>query len=208
MANTITDKTLALAGIFQSAFLVQEVAHDGKADNEPFEASLRSILALDPPDTASVYGGVDGVRLGLDLLVCELGGSDQPRDKELVKYVVTVLHLERQLAKQPDMLQKVAAGIQRAEGQSEHFSLTHENVIASLAGTYVDTISTLTPRIMVTGEHGYLSHPDVANKVRALLLAAIRSAVLWRQCGGGRMQLLFGRRALLVEAQRLLAEGL
>jgi high frequency lysogenization protein len=77
--------------------------------------------------------------------------------------------------------------------------------LANLAGCYSETISTLSPRIVVLGEHGHLSNPDVANTVRALLLAAIRSAVLWRQCGGNRLQLLFGRRKLIAEAQRLLS---
>src|SRR3569623_1691456 len=52
----------------------------------------------------------------------------------------------------------------------------------------------------------HLSHPDVANKVRTLLLAAIRSAVLWRQCGGNRWQLIFGRRKIIDTARALLGE--
>ena len=102
------------------------------------------------------------------------------------------------------MLEQIRVGIERARLQSEHFSITHTNVLANLAACYSETISTLTPRIIVSGEQGHLSNPDVANAVRALLLSAIRSAVLWRQCGGNRFQLLFGRSKLLAEARRLL----
>lgn len=43
-----------------------------------------------------------------------------------------------------------------------------------------------------------------ADKVRALLLAGIRSAMLWRQLGGRRWQLLFSRRKLLDQLYPLL----
>jgi len=48
-----------------------------------------------------------------------------------------------------------------------------------------------------------LADADTANLIRALLLAAIRAAVLWRQCGGRRWRLLLQRRDLLHAAQRL-----
>ena len=44
----------------------------------------------------------------------------------------------------------------------------------------------------------------IAAKVRATLLAGIRSAVLWRQSGGNRWQLIFGRRKIIEQAGRLL----
>ncbi len=202
--HTITDRTLALAGVFQAAGLVQQMATRGSADPQPLETCIRSIFEVDPPSTEAVFGGVAGLRAGLSWLVEHFSEKRSPEKLQVVKYAVSVLYLERQLAKQPAMLQRIGAGVERARRQSEHFSITHSNVLASLAGCYGDTISTLTPRIIVSGEQGHLSNPEVANTVRALLLAAIRCAVLWRQCGGNRIQLLFGRRKLLAEAQRLL----
>ena len=43
----------------------------------------------------------------------------------------------------------------------------------------------------------HLQQTDTAAKIRALLLAGIRSARLWRQLGGHRWQLIFSRRKLL-----------
>jgi len=205
--HTLTDRTLALAGIFQAAGLVDQIANRGSADNEALEVCIRSIFEVDPPTTEAVFGGVAALRLGLEALIEHLSGKQVPHKAQVVKYVVGVLYLERQLAKKPDMLQQISAAVERARQQTSHFSMTHSNVLASLAGCYSDTISTLTPRIIVSGEHGHLSNPAVANTVRTLLLAAIRAAVLWRQCGGNRMQLLFGRRKLLAEAQRLLSRA-
>ena len=107
--------------------------------------------------------------------------------------------------KNPEMLNTIGSGIERAQGQVEHFGITHENVIASLAHTYTQTISTLKPRIMVQGEHVYIANDHNANTIRTLLLGAIRAAVLWRHCGGTRWQLFFQRQKIVDEAKRLLA---
>ncbi|HSR54696.1 MAG TPA: DUF489 family protein, partial [Alphaproteobacteria bacterium] len=40
---------------------------------------------------------------------------------------------------------------------------------------------------------------------RALLLAGIRAAVLWRQVDGSRLRLLFGRKRIVREAQMALS---
>ena len=96
--------------------------------------------------------------------------------------------------------------MQRARRQTEHFHVTHENVIANLADIYSETISQIPPKIMVSGESHYLSNTDQANKIRALLLAGMRSAVLWAQLGGSRWQILLRRRRFSQEARRILTE--
>lgn len=202
--HSITDRTLALAGIFQAAGLVQEMANRGKTESDAFQTCIRSIFEVNPPNTEAIFGGVPGVRLGLQGLLEHLSGKQTSQKAQVVKYAIGVLYLERQLVKKPDMLDRIRVSIERARLQSEHFPITHSNVLANLAACYSETVSTLTPRIIVSGEQGHLSNPEVANAVRALLLAAIRSAILWRQCGGNRLQLIFGRRRLLAEAQRLL----
>ena len=202
--TSYTDRTLALAGILQACHLVQQVARKNSCDGVALEASLGSVLKLDAETAASIYGGAAGVAPGLERLREQLGKEPARRDLELTKYVIGVMHLERQLAKRPDMLDKIRIGVARVQAQTTHYSITHSNVIASLAGIYSDTLSTLTPRIMVQGEQGYLSSPDNTNKVRAMLLAAVRSVVLWRQLGGRRWQLIFARSAILQEAETLL----
>jgi high frequency lysogenization protein len=206
---TTHDKTLALAGIFQAARLVQQVARSGMVDQEVFAATIKSIFKVDSASTEDVYGGSQNVISGCKTLINQLGsgGSANPnkkRDIEVTKYVITIMVLERKLASQPQLLQKISDGIERAKIQSEHFSSTHDNVIASLANLYSETISTIKPRVMVNGEHNHLANTDNANKIRALLLAAMRSAVLWHQCGGSRWQVMFNRKSFVQEAEKLL----
>ena len=193
MSKTIRDRTLALAGITQAVGLVKQVARRGTVDQEPFATSISSLFQTQPDTTDDVYGGVQHLEFGLNLLAQQLGPDNRARDIEIAKYIIGVMTLERQLARRPKMLEEIAMGIERIRRQVEHYSYTHDNVISALAGLYADTISSLTPRIIVQGEQGYLTRNDVADKVRALLLAAIRSTVLWRQCGGFRLQLLLSR---------------
>ncbi|MGE0081881.1 MAG: high frequency lysogenization protein HflD [Thiohalomonadaceae bacterium] len=204
MSRSITDQTLALAGVFMAAEQVQKVARQGRIVPETFETLISSIFVIDADDTDAVYGGRPRLQPGLRALVANLGTKAQLRDVEQMRYAISLLHLERRLAQRRDLLDAIGNGIALARNKVELFSLTHENVVAALADIYVNTVSTLKPRIMVTGEHGYLNHAENANRVRALLLAGMRSAVLWRQSGGSRLMLLFRRGAYTREAERLL----
>jgi high frequency lysogenization protein len=201
--KTDKERAIAFAGVTQALRLVQSTARGRPCDADAFQATLRSILALDAADVESVYGGVAGVRTGLRLLQNQLMDNRQKPDAELTRYTVTLLHLERKLQKRPDLLDRLRAGIERAQLQVEHFGIAHAQVLASLAETYMQTVSTLRPRIMVSGDPNRLADPAVANQIRALLLGAMRSAVLWRQCGGTRIGLLFGRRRLAFTAHEI-----
>jgi len=198
------DRALAFAGILQALQLVQSAAYGKPYDLEAFQATLTSILLIDAATVEDVYGDASSLKSGLRLLKTQLMSNKQKPDSELSRYLVVVLHLERKLSKRADLLDKLTEGIERAQRQLEHFDISHTNVVASLADTYAQTISTLQPRIMVKGDPGRLTEPGVANQIRALLLAAMRSTVLWRQCGGTRLGLLLGRRKLADTAAGLL----
>jgi high frequency lysogenization protein len=61
-------------------------------------------------------------------------------------------------------------------------------------------------RIHVAGKREYISQAAILDKIRALLLAGIRSAVLWQQVGGSRWQLLLDRKKIVHTAQQILTE--
>lgn len=204
MNTTDNDRTLAFAGILQALLLVQNSAHGKPCDVDALQATLNSILLIDADSVEAVYGGISGVATGLRLIKTQLVGSGHKPDTELSRYLVTLLHLERKLSKRSGLMDALGEGIRRAQSQSEHFAVSHPNLLANLADTYSTTISTLKPRIMVNGDSARLTDTAVANQVRALLLAAMRSAVLWRQCGGTRPGLLLGRRKLVDSAGQLL----
>ncbi|MEJ2142183.1 MAG: high frequency lysogenization protein HflD [Gammaproteobacteria bacterium] len=204
--KNLTDKTLALAAVFQSADLVKQIAMTGQYDQHDIRIILNGILDINPSSAQAIFGGVENLRSGLSLLIEQMGNASSQRDMDITRYVVAMLHLQGKLLKNKEMLDYLSKGIERAQQQLEHYDLLHDNVIANLAGLYSDTVSQLTPKIMVSGEGQHLSHTDNANKVRAVLLGGIRAAVLWNQLGGSRWQILFKRKQFVLEAQQILAD--
>lgn len=200
---SIEDSTLALAGAFQAAILVKQIAHKGLVDQAPFEASIQSILMTDAPSTEAVFGGAEGVLLGLKTFNTQFDSQVQ-NDLMLMRYVWGMIFLERKLIKNPAMLNTLTQGIDRAKQLSEMYGTTHESVITNLATLYSQTLSTFDYRIQITGEKRFLENEANANKVRALLLAGIRATVLWRQKGGTRLQFLLSRKKILRTVQHYL----
>ena len=94
--------------------------------------------------------------------------------------------------------------INATERQREHYAITSETLIASFASIYSDIISPLGHKIQVTGEPSILKQNVNQYKIRALLLAGIRAAVLWRQVGGKRRHILFSRKKIVDTAKSLL----
>lgn len=201
--TVMEERSIALAGIFQNCYQVQQLASSGKIDSFYLGIAVKAILNTDPENALAVFQGIPGIREGLDLIQQQLGSSDKNRDTELTRYSISVLFLASKLLKDPAMLKTLSDGIDKAQSQVDHFGLNHENIYASLGGLYSDTISQLNPRIMVAGEPEILNNQDNANKIRTLLLSSIRSAVLWQQLGGSRWQLLFKRKKIVNIAQQL-----
>lgn len=204
--DTFKEKTLALAGVIQTAVLVKQLARKGSS-NEPFYTqSINSLFKIDANDVPEIYGGIEHLRLGLEELVRLLGQQNPkvPKDGDIARYVLCLLHLERKISKLPNMLTDIQTGIQRAKNQATLYSSTHENVIANLASIYTDTVGSFKFRIYVAGEPLYLNQTYILHRVRALLFAGIRSAVLWRQMGGSRWQLLISRTKIIETAKQYL----
>ena len=202
MPQTDHDRAIAIAGVLQAVDLVRNIARRGQANADDAATCLASLLQIDATSSAAIYGGVARLRTGLRLLEQQV---DHPRDMELTRYAAALLSLERKLARRPELLAVIRAGIEDVIRNLPHFPVDHGNTIARFADLYLNSLSTLTPRIMVSGEPVHLNNPDNANRIRALLLAGVRAAILWRQSGGSRLTLLLRRNPLLRETQRLLA---
>ena len=198
-----SDRILALAGVFQGAALAQQIGRKGLCDSRAMEASIYSLFQIDAADVLAVYGGLAGLRSGLDLLCRQFEGG-AGRDLELTRHVIALLALERKLAGRPEMLERIGQGLAQAGERLQHFPMLHANILSQLAELYSDTISQIPPRIMIRGEVLHLQNPDNQHKIRSLLLAGIRSAMLWHQLGGRRRQILIGRRRIQRNARALL----
>ena len=97
------------------------------------------------------------------------------------------------------MLNQIGERLEQASRQAEHFSTSHTNVIANLAQVYQDSISTFRHRIQVNGYADYLQQESIAQRIRCLLFAGIRAAMLWHQLGGRRRHLILNRKDILAQ---------
>jgi len=203
MIKNLTNQTIALAGLSQAVQAVRNLAKAGTTDADDFETCISSLLKINADDVPEVYGGLEKLKSGFALLERQLGPSESV-DTELARYAAALVYIEGKFRGQDSMQKAIRTGMERATVQAAHFGVPHENVMTNIADIYQDNISRINPRVMVMGEPAHLENPAIANKIRALLLAGIRSAWLWRQCGGSKLGFLLNRRKLREEAKRLL----
>ncbi|MCA6219369.1 high frequency lysogenization protein HflD [Photorhabdus antumapuensis] len=206
MAKNYYNITLALAGICQSGRLVQQLSHENQCDTDAVATMVNSILNTNPASVLDVFGNHErNLKIGLNAMLGMFNSSNNGISADLTRYILSLIALERRLNKNQAASDALANRISLLERQQAHFEPMSEGMLNALAGIYVDVISPLGPRIQVTGSPDILRNPLVQAKIRAILLAGVRCAVLWQQVGGGRLQLMFSRQRLIQQAKDILS---
>jgi len=214
--NKLTEQLIALGGMFTSSSLVHDIATTNKsAINETFNQEtinattclINSLAVVNPATTLDVFGGdIANIKLGMRKLALNMQNSGQdPSLKTLSYYSFAMTKLENMLVKRNDLISKISSKLPYIENQCENFGALHDNVISTCAELYLQTLSTLPYRIRIVGTYKHLKDTTNANLIRTLLLTGVRCAMLWRQLGGNRWQLLFKRKLILQELNNLLA---
>lgn len=207
MSRQHDEQAIALAGLFQAAALVEQIATRGMVPQNSLETSLYSTFVMNPQNTEEIYGGVHdlpyNLQLGLRNLQDLVEKKRSEHNKDIVRYALSMMYLERKLSSNKEMMQSVGGRLDQIREQARYFSpedddpmanpstFCHPSVIANLASLYQETISTFSFRIQVGGDPRHLQNAENAAKIRSLLLAGIRAAMLWRQVGGKRWHLFF-----------------
>ncbi|MCR6496108.1 high frequency lysogenization protein HflD [Thermomonas sp. S9] len=202
MTHPYQDRVLALAGLLQALAQVRRIADTGQSDQVQVQTALESVFRIDARDTESVFGSARELRIGLRQLRDYLASGS--KDEALGKLALAVLQLERRFIRNAAIADKVQAGLRRLAPRADSLGSAHPDVIADLARLYAETLSTLRPRVMVQGNPHYLGQAGVVAEIRALLLAALRAAVLWRQLGGSLWDFVFARRQMAAALDALL----
>ena len=204
MANLVKDRTLALAGVFQATELVRQAAGHGTWSGYAASSCLQSLFTLESESSQEIYGGRKKLRLGTETLVAVLQGDD--RHTESLRYSIGLMQIERKFQRSARLQNKVGDRLEKISVAGAEFDQHDREDLQAheISLLYTDTISTLSPRIVVNGKPQYLKTERTVDWVRTLLLAGLRSAVLWRQLGGGRFDLMFGRKKIMQEAKALL----
>lgn len=198
------ERTMALAGIFQATELVRQAANHGTWSGYAADTCLDSLLAIEADTVEEIYGNANNLRLGAETLVSVLQGDR--RHMESLGYAVSIMQLETNFRKEKEMQARIGLELQTISILDEGLELHEIKDLQAekIAGLYTRTISTLSPRIVINGRPQYLQVDRTVNWIRTLLFAGLRSAVLWRQMGGGRFSLMFGRKKMIEQAQTLL----
>lgn len=211
MSNVNRQKTLALAAIFQAAALADSLARRGTADHQAMKTLLESIVVFDTDNPEAIYGTVHQLSIGLRSLenCLTVGGfNDNEHYAHQLEYALGVIQLESQLSKSDKLLNTLRARLEQTQKQLVHVDndICHQTIINNFAGAYVDTVGTLRFRLQIKGNQQKLQTVGVPEQVRAVLLAGIRAAWLWKRLGGRRWHLLFTRGSILEELRLLIKE--
>jgi high frequency lysogenization protein len=200
MTVALRDQCIAFAAVCQAASLVNRSAHGLATNSREVDPLIKSIFATQPDTIEDVFGSVTNLRCGAtaaqDLL--------SPPTAELapvLKYVMVLLDIEARLRRRSDIAHALREGIESLQRLEND-----ESLYAQISALYQRTISTLDRRVHVTGSPEFLQRPEIAAKIRVLLLAGIRSAWLWHQSGGRRWHLLL-RRSTMRNTLKTLVPG-
>ena len=195
---------MALAGIFQATELVRQAANHGTWSGYAADTCLDSLLAIEADSVEEIYGDVNNLRLGAETLVSVLQGDR--RHMESMGYAVSIMQVENNFRKKSEMQASIGAGLQSITTIDDGLELHEIKDLQAqqIASLYTKTISTLSPRIVINGRPQFLQVDRTVSWIRTLLFSGLRSAVLWKQMGGGRFSLMFGRKKMLEAAQTLL----
>ena len=125
---------------------------------------------------------------------------------ESLSYAVSIMQLENNFRKKTKMQTYIGAELLPISEINDGTEIHEIKDLQAkkIAALYTETISTLSPRIVVNGRPQHLQVDRTVHWIRTLLFAGLRSAVLWRQLGGGRFNLMFGRKKMLEQVQSLL----
>jgi len=198
------ERTMALAGIFQATELVRQAANHGTWSGYAADTCLQSLLAIEADTVDEIYGGTHHLRLGAETLISILQGDR--RYMESLGYAVSIMQLENNFRKKSEMQSQIGVELMDISDFDDGTEIHEIKDLQArkIASLYTKTISTLSPRIVINGRPQYLQIDRTVNWIRTLLFAGLRSAVLWKQLGGGRFNLMFGRKKMLEQAQTLL----
>ena len=200
----IQNQSLALAGVFQAATLVNMLSINGKLDQRALDCSYHSLFTFESTEAMEIFGGLENLQVGMNTLNDQLSGQEGFIDKSVAYYVLSMLKIASRLKSNNKMASQIFNSLQSIQTLATEFEQNNDNIYKKIDGLYQDTISHLRPRIMVQGDQNYLTNDYNARKIRVLLLAGIRSAVLWHQLGGKKWYLLIFRKRFLRSIQGFL----
>ena len=197
MFTVSKDQTIALAGLYQSLALVQNIAWEGDSNHSCMAPTIESILKLDADLFIDVYGSINNLKLGIQTLKTALQNKNEKHAVERTRYAINLMYLASKLDENKSTMSSLGSQIERISNQYDSVEESFDDITQDLGTLYREHISPLGPKVIIEGDPAYLKMDQNASKIRALLLSGIRAIVLWKQANGKRWTLLLGRKSLM-----------
>lgn len=208
MSTSLDDKILALAGIVQALSLINRLAFLGlhEQDRPIIETCIQSLYMLDAHNVEEIFGQKHALIPGMKELHAVLKHNifNLRYALRIKKEIWQVFGLAKQILRRPELRRLIQDKIHQYTRQAEYFSRTHSSIIQRWSELTIELMNRLGARFHLYGRQANLSHEEIASTIRALLLAAIRAAVLWHQLGGNIWLLIFERKKLLLRLEELM----
>ena len=183
----LKNEVISLGAIYQASSEIKKIAWQGKINNKFIEPLIHSVYQTTSNEIEDIYINLKRLNTGLDFLRKQFVGDVFSRDAEVDRYFEAINVLVKNMNKNSEIFSNL-----RGELSSHKENVTEDNLhehAEFLSNLYLKTISKINPRIIVNGDNIHLTDNKNASMIRALLLSAIRSFILWQQSGGTKFRI-------------------
>ena len=183
----LKNEVISLGAIYQACSEIKKIAWQGKINNKFIEPLIYSVYQTTSNEIEDIYINLKRLNTGLDFLRKQFVGDVFSRDAEVDRYFEAINVLVKNMNKNSEIFSTL-----RDELSSHKENVTEDNLhehAEFLSNLYLKTISKINPRIIVNGDNIHLTDNKNASMIRALLLSAIRSFILWQQSGGTKFRI-------------------
>ena len=183
----LKNEVISLGAIYQASSEIKKIAWEGKINNKFIEPLIYSVYQTTSNEIEDIYINLKRLNTGLDFLRKQFVGDVFSRDAEVDRYFEAINVLVKNMNKNSEIFSNL-----RDELSSYKENVTEDNLhehAEFLSNLYLKTISKINPRIIVNGDNIHLTDNRNASMIRALLLSAIRSFILWQQSGGTKFRI-------------------
>ena len=197
MTSANQNKTIALAGMHQALLQIQTIAWEDKRSFDQIDVCLSSLFVRDPNTYIEVYGKIENIQEGLQALRASFKNKHDKQALERARYMVGLMILSKKFIKFRGLDEQIRTTLSLLDDAAQDLDNQRDYIIERIAQLYQNTLSKISPRIIIYGKPDILNNNENAALIRSLLLAGLRSAMLWYQAGGSQLNLLLGKKKYL-----------
>jgi high frequency lysogenization protein len=190
----LKNETIALGAIYQASNEIKKIAWEGVITKNIIQPLIYSIYQTTSDDIRDIYINTKRLNPGLDFLRKQLVGDVFSKDAEVTRYFEAIGILVKNMKKNEKVILSLRDELSNNSKEVREDNL--DDHAETLSKLYLRTVSKVEPRIIVNGDNKHLTDSKNASMIRALLMSAIRSYILWQQSGGSRLRIFLFRKKI------------